>query len=47
MAPGRQPLKKIELVKLRQKHRTSIGGRMAPKNKSKRRNFKAYIGQGR
>jgi len=47
VAAKTSPLKKVERVKLRFKKRTSIGGRMTPLNKHKRRSFKAYRGQGR
>jgi len=41
-----RPIKKIERP-LPHAKRTSIGGRMAPRNKSKRKSFKPYRGQGR
>ncbi len=44
---GPNALKKNERTTLTRKKRTSIGGRMPPLNKSKRRSFKAYRGQGR
>lgn len=36
-----------EVVITRKAKRTSIGGRFAPLNKSKRRNWKRYRGQGK
>ncbi len=41
-----RPIKKVERPAPKPK-RTSVGGRMAPLNKSKRRSFKRYRGQGR